>query len=85
MKTGTSRKLPLELTGKLKGGFLSEDVITEGLEAALALPGSETGKVDGLEAKYGAIFLPTEQEQAEMLDDHAQQLVEQIINAMSKR
>ena len=58
LKKGTSRKLPLELTGKLKGGFLSEDVITEGLEAAIALPGSETGKVDGLEAKYGAIFLP---------------------------
>ena len=85
LKRETSRKLPLELTGKLKGGFLSEDVITEGLEASIAVPASEEGKVEGLEKKYGPIFVPTEQEQAEMLDDHAQQLVEQIINAMSKR
>ena len=85
MKTGTSRKLPLELTGRLKGGFLSEDVLTEGLEAAILIPGSEIGKVTGLEAKYGPIFVPTPEEQTEMLEDHAQQLVEQIINAMSKR
>jgi len=84
LKKGTSRKLPLELTGKLKGGFLSEEVITEGLEAAIALPGSETGKVDGLEAKYGIIFLPTKEEQEAMLEEHAQLLVEQIINAMNK-
>jgi len=84
LKKGTSRKLPLELTGKLKGGFLSEEVITEGLEAAIALPGSETGKVDGLEAKYGTIFLPTKEEQDEMLQDHAEELVQQIINAMNK-
>jgi hypothetical protein len=85
LKKGTSRKLPLELTGRLKGGFLSSDVLTEGLEAAITVPASEEGKIDGLEAKYGPIFLPTEQEQAEMLEDHAQQLVEQIINAMNKR
>jgi len=85
LKRETSRKLPLELTGKLKGGFLSEDVITEGLEASIAVPASEEGKVEGLEKKYGPIFVPTPEEQAEMLEDHAQQLVEQIINAMSKR
>lgn len=85
LKTGTSRKLPLELTGKLKGGFLSEEVLTEGLEAAILIPASEIGKVEGLEAKYGAIFQPTAEEQAEMLEDHTQQLVEQIINAMNKR
>ena len=85
LKQGTSAKLPLELTGRLKGGFLSEEVITEGLEAAIALPASEAGKVEGLEAKYGIIFQPTPEEQAEMLEDHAQQLVEQIINAMNKR
>jgi hypothetical protein len=84
LKKGTSRKLPLELTGRLKGGFLSSDVLTEGLEAAITVPASEIGKIDGLEAKYGTIFLPTAEEQAEMLQDHAQQLVEQIINAMSK-
>jgi hypothetical protein len=85
LKRETSRKLPLELTGRLKGGFLSEDVITEGLEASIAVPASEEGKVEGLEKKYGPIFVPTPEEQAEMLEDHAQQLVEQIINAMSKR
>jgi hypothetical protein len=85
LKRETSRKLPLELTGRLKGGFLSEDVLTEGLEAAIAVPASEEGKVEGLEKKYGPIFVPTPEEQAEMLEDHAQQLVEQIINAMSKR
>jgi hypothetical protein len=85
LKRETSRKLPLELTGKLKGGFLSEDVITEGLEASIAVPASEEGKVEGLEKKYGPIFVPTAEEQAEMLEDHAQQLVEQIINAMNKR
>jgi hypothetical protein len=77
LKQGTSAKLPLELTGRLKGGFLSEEVITEGLEAAIALPGSETGKVDGLEAMYGTIFLPTKEE-------HAILLAEQITNAMKK-
>ena len=85
LKQGTSAKLPLELTGRLKGGFLSEEVITEGLEAAIALPASEAGKVKGLETKYGPIFQPTPEEQAEMLEEHAQQLVEQIINAMNKR
>jgi hypothetical protein len=84
LKKGTSRKLPLELTGRLKGGFLSSDVLTEGLEAAITVPASEIGKIDGLEAKYGTIFLPTPEEQAEMLEEHAAELVQQIINAMSK-
>jgi hypothetical protein len=63
---------------------LSEEVITEGLEAAIALPGSETGKVDGLEGKYGTIFMPTKEEQEAMLEEHAILLVEQITNAMNK-
>jgi hypothetical protein len=84
LKKGTSRKLPLELTGRLKGGFLSSEVLTEGLEAAITVPASEQGKIDGLEAKYGTIFLPTAEEQAEMLEDHAAELVQQIINAMNK-
>ena len=84
LKKGTSRKLPLELTGRLKGGFLSSDVLTEGLEAAITVPASEEGKIDGLEAKYGTIFLPTPEEQAEMLEEHAAEPVQQIINAMNK-
>jgi len=84
LKKGTSRKLPLELTGRLKGGFLSSEVLTEGLEAAITVPASEEGKIDGLEKKYGTIFLPTPEEQAEMLEEHAAELVQQIINAMNK-
>ena len=85
LKTGTSRKLPLELTGKLKGGFLASEVLTEGLEAAILLPVDQLPKIDGLETKYGPIFLPTKEEQDEMLKDHANQIVEQIINAINKR
>jgi hypothetical protein len=91
LKQETSRKLPLELTGRLKGGFLSQEVITEGLTAGIGLPESEKEKAQGLQfgngkrfKGYGEIFKPTAEEQAEMLEDHAQQLVEQIINAMSK-
>ena len=84
LKKGTSRKLPLELTGRLKGGFLAADVLTEGLEAAITVPASEIGKIDGLELKYGTIFLPTAEEQAAMLEEHAAELVQQIINTMSK-
>ena len=91
LKQETSRKLPLELTGRLKGGFLSQEVITEGLTAGIGLPESDKEKAKGLQfgngkrfKGYGEIFKPTAEEQAEMLQDHAQQLVEQIINAMSK-
>jgi len=84
LKSETSRKLPLELTGRLKGGFLNEDVLAEGLSAGILIPESEAGKVEGLEKKYGIIFQPTAEEQTEMLEDHAQLLVEQIINAIAK-
>jgi hypothetical protein len=85
LKKQTSRNLPLELTGRLKGGFQDSAIIAEGLSSGIALPESESGKVAGLEVKYGPIFTPTAEEQAELLEDHAQLLVEQIINAMNKR
>ena len=91
LKQETSRKLPLELTGRLKGGFLSQEVITEGLTAGIGLPDSEKEKAQGLQfgngkrfKGYGPIFQPTPEEQAEMLEDHAAELVQQIINAMNK-
>jgi hypothetical protein len=91
LKQETSRKLPLELTGRLKGGFLSQEVITEGLTAGIGLPDSEKEKAQGLQfgngkrfKGYGPIFQPTAEEQAEMLEDHAAELVQQIINAMNK-
>ena len=91
LKQETSRKLPLELTGRLKGGFLSQEVITEGLTAGIGLPDSEKEKAQGLQfgngkrfKGYGPIFQPTPEEQAEMLEEHAAELVQQIINAMNK-
>ena len=91
LKQETSRKLPLELTGRLKGGFLSQEVITEGLTAGIGLPDSEKEKAEGLQfgngrkfKGYGPIFQPTPEEQEAMLEEHAQLLVEQIINAMNK-
>jgi hypothetical protein len=92
LKKETSRKLPLELTGRLKGGFLSEDVITEGLEAAIALPESERLKAEGLQfgngrgfKGYGIIFQPTAFEQEAMLEEHAIIIADQITNAMNKQ
>lgn len=92
LKKETPAKLPLELTGRLKGGFLSEDVITEGLTAAIALPESEKEKAKGLQfgngrgfKGYGIIFQPTGFEQDAMLEEHALLIAEQIINAMNKQ
>jgi hypothetical protein len=92
LKKETSRKLPLELTGRLKGGFLSEDVITEGLTAAIELPESEKLKAKGLQfgngkgfKGYGIIFQPTGFEQDEMLQEHILLIAEQITNAMNKQ
>jgi hypothetical protein len=55
------------------------------------LPESESAKAEGLQfgnrnfKGYGPIFQPTKEEQDEILEDHAQLLVEQIIKAMNKR
>jgi hypothetical protein len=90
LKKQTSRKLPLELTGFLKGGFFGQEVITEGLTAGIGLPESESAKAEGLQfgnrnfKGYGPIFQPTKEEQDEFLEDHAAELVQQIINAMNK-
>ncbi len=64
---------------------MNEEVITEGLEAAIALPASESGKVNGLEAKYGIIFQPTAFEQEAMLEEHAILIAEEITNALNKQ
>jgi hypothetical protein len=91
LKSQTSRKLPLELTGFLKGGFFEQEVITEGLTAGIGLPDSESDKAEGLQfgnrnfKGYGAIFQPTKEEQDEFLEDHAQLLVQSIVNALNKQ
>ena len=78
LKTKTSAKLPLQLTGKLAGGFLQSEVIKDGLSVEVTLPESELGKSKGLEKKYGIIFQPTDMEQEEFLLLHGQYLVEAI-------
>jgi hypothetical protein len=78
LKTKTSAKLPLQLTGKLAGGFLQSEVIKDGLSVEVTLPESELGKSQGLEKKYGIIFQPTDMEEEEFLLLHGQYLVEAI-------
>jgi hypothetical protein len=78
LKTKTSAKLPLQLTGKLAGGFLQSEVIKDGLSVEVTLPESELGKSQGLEKKYGVIFQPTDIEEEEFLLLHGQYLVEAI-------
>jgi len=78
LKTKTSAKLPLQLTGKLAGGFLQSEVIKDGLSVEVTLPESELGKSQGLEKMYGIIFQPTDMEEEEFLLLHGQYLVEAI-------
>ena len=78
LKTKTSATLPLQLTGKLAGGFLQSEVIKDGLSVEVILPESEVGKSKGLEKKYGIIFQPTDMEEEEFLLLHGQYLVEAI-------
>ena len=77
---------PLELTGFLKRSFATDQttVINEGFDSAIYTVADEAGKVEGLEKLYGTIFKPTAEEQARMLQLHADLLVEQIANQISK-
>lgn len=78
LKTKTSATLPLQLTGKLAGGFLQSEVIKDGLSVEVTLPESELGKSKGLEKKYGVIFQPTDMEEVEFLELHGQYVVDAI-------
>ena len=77
---------PLELTGFLKRSFATDQgsVFNEGYGSAIYIQADEVGKVTGLEKLYGTIFKPTAEEQAAMLQLHADLLVEQIANQISK-
>jgi hypothetical protein len=77
---------PLELTGFLKRSFATDQttVILEGFDTAIYTVADEAGKVAGLEKLYGTIFKPTAEEQARMLQLHAELLVEEISNQISK-
>jgi hypothetical protein len=89
LKSKTSAKLPLQLTGKLAGGFLQSEVIKDGLSVEVTLPESEFDKAEGLQygnrnfKGYGAIFLPTDMEEKEFLELHGKYLVE-VINELLK-
>jgi hypothetical protein len=77
---------PLELTGFLKRSFATDQssVFAQGFDVAIYIQGDEVGKVEGLEKLYGTIFKPTAEEQARMLQLHADLLVEQISIQISK-
>jgi hypothetical protein len=81
LKTKTSATLPLQLTGKLAGGFDKSEVVKDGLSVSVTLPESELGKSEGLEKKYGIIFQPTDMEQEEFLELHGQYVVD-VINEL---
>ena len=84
LKKETNAKLPLELTGRLKGGFIGEPIRQEGLQASILMPESERKKVEGLEKQNGIIFLPTIEEQKAFLECHAAELVEMITRAINE-
>jgi hypothetical protein len=83
LKTKTSATLPLQLTGKLAGGFDKSEVLKDGLSVSVTLPESELGKSQGLEKKYGIIFQPTDMEEEEFLLLHGQYVVD-VINELLK-
>ena len=89
LKTKTSATLPLQLTGKLAGGFLQSEVIKDGLSVSVTLPDSEVDKAEGLQygnrnfKGYGTIFQPTDMEQEEFLLLHGQYVVD-VINELLK-
>ena len=77
---------PLELTGFLKRSFATDQssVFAQGFGVAIYIQADEAGKVEGLQNLYGPIFQPTKEEQSTMLQLHAELLVEQISNQISK-
>jgi hypothetical protein len=77
---------PLELTGFLKSSFAKNEgsVLNQGFNSDIFIQEDEAGKVAGLEKLYGTIFKPTVEEQARMLQLHAELLAEQIANNISK-
>ena len=77
---------PLELTGFLKRSFATDQssVFNQGFGSAIYIQADEAGKAEGLQKLYGPIFQPTKEEQDAMLQLHADLLVEQISNQISK-
>lgn len=74
---------PLELTGFLFREWTARPALDEGLTVSIVIDDSEAGKVEGLTKLYGDIFIPTEAEQAEMLEIHAELLIQSINDALT--
>ncbi len=84
------RPIPLELTGYLRRNFLNEPLQGKGLECAIVLDDKEAAKARGLQfgnsinpryktfGGYGFIFVPTEEEEKEFLEQHTQLLINGI-------
>jgi len=85
LKKDTSAKLPLELTGRLKGSFVEETVFTEGNTASILINQTEVEKIRGLEAKYGQIFYPTKEEIDFLISIVTEEIAEQIKNAIDAK
>jgi hypothetical protein len=98
-KKAKSGRPPLENTGFLRRSFSTDagSVLNQGFNSDIFIQEDEAGKVDGLERGvksgnprykkfkgYGTIFKPTVEEQARMLELHAELLAEQIANNISK-
>lgn len=90
MKIKERRRLPLELGGTLRRNFLTEPLRGQGLECAIVLDDNEAAKARGLQfgksvnpryksfGGYGFIFVPTEEEEKEFLEQHTQLLINGI-------
>jgi hypothetical protein len=73
---------PLELTGFLNREWSTRPALDEGLSVSIVIDDSEAGKVEGLTALYGDIFLPSDAEQQAMLEVHSELLAQSINEAI---
>jgi hypothetical protein len=78
LKTETSATKPLQLTGDLFRSFIRTPTGEDGLNCSIEISEEQTGKIKGLQSKYGKIFIPTKEEQDSMLLLHAELIIEQI-------
>jgi hypothetical protein len=73
-------KPALELTGFLRSFFLKGEPINEGFGSYIVIDESQSGKVQGLEDKYGIIFDMTEFEFEKFIEYHTNYITESINN-----
>jgi|LakMenEpi03Aug12_release.lakeMendotaPanAssembly.Ray.scaffolds.fasta_scaffold202111_2 hypothetical protein len=76
-------KPPLELTGFLRSFFLKGEPIDQGFSCYIVIDDSQSGKVDGLESRYGIIFDMTDDEFDRFIDYHTTYVIEAINNKLN--